>query len=325
MKKVNYLVLAIVAISLMASCNKINYRKTKSGLVYKIFPIDSKDSLLKYGQIVKFQFTTKLNDSVLYSSYGKMPGYAKLTPVEPAPYNLLELLPMMRKGDSAITVQIVDSLLKKGGEQLPTSAKKGDRITTTFRITNVFTNDSSTMIDYNAEMEKDRPRQMKEQQEQMEKMKKEQKEQIAKEEMELQKSGEIEKELKAMEAYLANKKISAQKTGTGTFVHVEKPGTGPTADSGKYVNIKYTGRHLDTDSIFQSNSYAFQLGTGMVIPGWDEGLKLFKQGGKGTLFIPGFLAYGKNPPQGSPFKPFEAMKFDVEVLQVSDSVIQNNR
>lgn len=324
MKKVNYLVLATVALAIMASCNKISYRKTKSGLVYKIFPIDSKDSLLKNGQIAKFQFVTKLNDSVLYSTYGKMPGYAKLSPTEPPPYNLLEILPMMRKGDSAVTVQIVDSLLKKG-EQLPPSAKKGDRLTTTFRITAVFTSDSITMIDYNAELEKDRPRQIKEQQEQMEKMEKERKEQLAKEEIELQKSGEIEKELKEMEAYLANKKITAQKTGKGTFVHIEKQGTGATADSGKYVNIKYTGRHLDTDSIFQSNSYAFQLGIGNVIPGWDEGLKLFKQGGKGILYIPGFLAYGKHPPQGSPFKPFEAMKFDIEILQVSDSPIQNNR
>jgi FKBP-type peptidyl-prolyl cis-trans isomerase len=143
---------------------------------------------------------------------------------------------------------------------------------------------------------------MKEQQEQMAKMEKERKEQRAKEEMELEKSGEIPKELQAIENYLATKKISAQKTGKGTFVHVEKQGTGPAAADGKYVNIKYTGKHLDTDSTFQSNSYAFQLGKGEVIPGWDEGLKLFKEGGKGTLYIPGFLCYGKNPPQGSPFK-----------------------
>jgi FKBP-type peptidyl-prolyl cis-trans isomerase len=49
-----------------------------------------------------------------------------------------------------------------------------------------------------------------------------------------------------------------------------------------------------------------------VIEGWDEGLKLFKAGGKGTLYIPGFLAYGKNA--NPPFKSFEALTFDVEVL-----------
>src|SRR5260221_938269 len=320
MKKLNYVLLMIAPLALMISCGKISYRKTKSGLVYKIFPSNGKDSLIKPGQIAKFQFITKLNDSVLYSSYGKMPGYAKITPLEPLPYNLLEILPMMKKGDSAVTVQMVDSLLKKG-EQLPPSAKKGDRITTTLRIAEVFATDSLTMIDYNAEMERDRPRQMKEQQEQTEKMEKERKEQLAKEEIELQKSGEIPKEVQAMEAYLASKKISAQKPGKGTFVHIEQQGTGPVAQDGKYVNVKYTGKHLDTDSTFQSSTYSFQLGMGKAIPGWDEGLKLFKQGGKGTLYIPGFLCYGKNPPAGSPFKPFEPMKFDIELLNLSDTAI----
>jgi FKBP-type peptidyl-prolyl cis-trans isomerase FkpA len=320
MKKLNYVLLMIAPLALVISCGKMSYRKTKSGLVYKIFPSNGKDSLIKPGEIAKFQFVAKLNDSVLYSSYDKMPGYAKLMPLEPPPYNLLEILPLMKKGDSAVTVQMVDSLLKKG-EQLPPSAKKGDRITTTLRVTEVFATDSATMIDYNAEMERDRPRQMKEQQEQAEKMEKERKEQLAKEEIELEKSGEIPREIQAMEAYLASKKISAQKTGKGTFVHIEQQGTGPAAEDGKYVNVKYTGKHLDTDSTFQSSSYSFQLGMRKAIPGWDEGLKLFKQGGKGTLYIPGFLCYGKNPQPGSPFKPFEPLKFDIELLNVSDTAI----
>jgi len=109
MKKVNYVMLVTSIITLMVACGKISYRKTKSGLVYKIFPTNGKDSLLKDGQIVKFNYTVKLNDSLLYSTYGKMPGYAKLTPAEPAPYNLLEILPLMRKGDSAITVEFMSS------------------------------------------------------------------------------------------------------------------------------------------------------------------------------------------------------------------------
>jgi FKBP-type peptidyl-prolyl cis-trans isomerase FkpA len=320
MKKVNYLILVIAALTLTVACNKISYRKTKSGLVYKIFPSGSNDSLLKDGQIVKFNYSMKFNDSLLYTSYGKLPAYQRVQPMEKPPYNLLEILTLMKKGDSAVTVQMVDTLMKRG-EQLPPNAKKGDRITTTVRIINVFPSDSIAMKDYNIEAEKDRPRQMKEQEEQMAKMQKERKEQQAKEEIELQKSGEIAKELQAMETYLAGKKINAQKTGKGTYVYIQQQGTGPIADSGKYVNVKYTGKHLDTDSTFQSNSYAFQLGVGGVIQGWDEGLKLFKQGGKGTLYVPGFLSYGKNPPTGSPFKPFEPLKFDIELLEVSDKPI----
>jgi FKBP-type peptidyl-prolyl cis-trans isomerase FkpA len=319
MKRINYLLLIIAALSLTVACNQVSYKKTKTGLLYKIFSGKGKDSLIKTGQIAKFHYTLKLNDSLLFTSYGKLPGYQRVDTSQKS-YNLLEILSLMKKGDSAITVQMTDTLMKQGA-QLPPNTKKGDRLVTTFRILEVYKSDSLAQADYNVEAEKDRPRQMKEQEEQMAKMQKEQQEQQLKEEQELEKSGEVAKELKEMEAYLAAKKIKAQKTGKGTYVYIQQQGTGPAAETGKYVNVKYVGKILATDSTFQSNSYAFQLGKGAAIRGWDEGLPLFKEGGKGTLYIPGFLAYGKNPRPGSPFKPFEALKFDVEVLEVSDSVI----
>lgn len=318
------LVFMVMATTLFVACNKVDYKKAKSGLLYKIYPGKGKDSLIRDQQFVKFQMVAKLDDSVLYSSYGKMPGYAKVMTDRGAAYSLLEILPLMRKGDSAVTVQLVDSLMKQG-VQLPPAAKKGDRITTTFRIVEVFQTDSVAMADYNLEMEKDRPRQMKEQEAEMAKMEKQRQEDMIKDDMELEKSGEIAKELQAMEAYLKSKNINAQKTGKGTYVLISQQGTGPIAENGKYVNVKYTGKLLVTDSVFQSNSYAFQLGKGNAIRGWDEGLLLFKQGGKGTLYIPGFLCYGKNPPPGSPFKPFEPLKFDIELLEVSDAPIQQQR
>jgi FKBP-type peptidyl-prolyl cis-trans isomerase FkpA len=304
---------------LFISCNKISYKKTSSGLVYKIFPGNGKDSL-KTGQFVKFQFVTLLNDSVIYNSNGKMPGYSKVQPGMSS-YNLIEILPLMKKGDSAITVQVVDTMIRRG-DQLPQNAKKGDHLTIRFRIIDVFATDSLAMKDYSLEVEKDRPRQEKEQQEQMQKMMEEQKAQQLKEDQELEKSGEIQKEFKAMDEYLAARHIQAQRVGKGTYVYIKEQGTGAVADSGKYVNVKYNGRILTTDSSFQANSYAFQLGTGTVIKGWDEGLQGLKQGTKATLFIPGFLAYGQHPPNPT-FKAFEALKFDVEILQVSDTPIAN--
>ena len=321
MKKINYLLMLIAVLSFTVACNKTNYRKTKSGLLYKLYAANNKEPLIKTGQFVKFNVKGELNDSVLFTSYGKLPSYAQVSTSEQAPYNLLEILPLMKKGDSAVTVQLIDTLLKQG-MQLPPNAKKGDRIVTTFRIIEVFATDSLAMKDYNVEMEKDKPRQMKEQEEQMAKMKKEMQEKQIQEDIELEKSGEIANEIKAMEAYLAAKNIKAEKTGKGTFVYIQQQGTGPQATAGKYVEVKYTGRILETDSVFQSNTYAFQLGMGNVIRGWDEGLLLFKQGGKGTLFIPGYLCYGKGQ-AGSPFKPFQAMKFEVEMLNVSDTPLTN--
>jgi len=160
-------------------------------------------------------------------------------------------------------------------------------------------------------MVKDRPRQDKEMQEQMALQKKQIKEMRAKQEEEYRKSGEVDKELKNMENYLASKKITAQQTGKGTFVVIKQQGSGASVKDEDTVTVKYTGRILATDSVFQSSTYTFPLGESAVIAGWDEGIKLFKVGGKGTLYIPGFLAYGANA--RPPFKAFEALIFDVEV------------
>ena len=317
MKKTSLFVLLIAVLAFGTSCKKMSYKKTKSGLTYIIFPGTGKDSMIKEDEVVKFEFISKLNDSVMYSSYGKMPGFAKCFKGDVPTYNLIEILPNMRVGDSAVTVQLVDSMIAKGmQQQLPPNAKKGDRLTINFRILDRYKNDSIARAAYELEMEKDRPRQMAER---MEMMKKEN----DKRDSELEKSGEISKEIKEMETYLQNKKIDAQKTGKGTYVSITEQGTGPQAENGKYVKVKYTGRVVETDSTFESGEYPFQLGTGSAIRGWDEGLLLFKQGGKGTLFIPGFLAYGNNP--NSMFKPFAALKFDVELLEVSDKPIQTMR
>jgi FKBP-type peptidyl-prolyl cis-trans isomerase FkpA len=320
MKRINYLFWMVAVLALTVACNSVSYKKAKSGLLYKIYPGGGKDSLMKEGNIVKFQVVAKLNDSVLYSSYGKLPAYAQLNSSPNSAYSILEILPLMRKGDSAVTVQLVDTLLRKGA-QLPPTAKKGDRMTTTIFITEVFKVDSLAMADYNVEMEKDKPRQMKEQEEQMAKFQKEQQEKQALEDIELEKSGEIAKELKAIETMLASKKINAQKTGKGTYVYIQEKGTGTPTASGKYLTVKYTGRRMENDSVFQDGAYSFQLGKQAVIRGWDEGLLLFNKGGKGTLFVPGFLAYGKSPDPSSPFKPFDALKFDVEILEVSDTIL----
>jgi FKBP-type peptidyl-prolyl cis-trans isomerase len=316
MKYYIYLLSTLGAVATIAGCNSLDYKRTKSGLLYKIISSgNSKDSVAKENQYLKFNFVTKLNDSVLQSSYGKMPGYSAVPPAGQANYSPDEIFGMLRKGDSAVTVMLIDTLLKRGlANQLPPSAKKGDRILTTFKVIEVFKTRELVSTDYDAEMKKDMPRQQKEMQDQMANEKKMRKEQIKKEEEELRKSGEVDRELKAMEDYLASKKISAQKTGKGTFVFVKQAGDGLPINDGDTVSVKYTGRILATDSVFQSNAYTFPIGAGEVIQGWDEGIKVFKKGGKGTLFVPGFLAYGKNA--RPPFRSLEALIFDVEVTDV---------
>lgn len=326
MKPIFVSIVLIASMALVSSCNNINYQKTKSGMLYKIISSNAKDSTVKEGEYLKLHFTQKLNDSVLQTSFGKMPAYVKVSAGPNESYNPGEIFHLLRKGDSVITVVLIDSLIKKGiMPEVPPFMKKSDRLTTSFKVLDIIKNDSLYQVDMTAETERDRPRMMKEQEEQAAKMRQEMQDMRDKEDLEMEKSGEAAKGVQQMEDYLKKNNISAQKTGKGTFVQIHQQGTGPQADSGKYVTVKYAGKLLDTDSLFQESSFEFQLGQGRVISGWDEGMRLFKEGGKGTLYIPGFRAYGKNPPQGSPFKPFEALKFDIELLKVSDTPTSNSR
>ena len=95
-------------------------------------------------------------------------------------------------------------------------------------------------------------------------------------------------------------------------------GTGEEAGRGDTVTVKYRGA-LENGEEFDSGTLPpFQLGTGGVIAGFDEGITGMKVGGKRTLTIPPELGYG---PQGSPpvIPPNATLIFDVELLELSSS------
>ncbi|MBP7557501.1 MAG: FKBP-type peptidyl-prolyl cis-trans isomerase [Chitinophagaceae bacterium] len=316
MKTVFQPLLAIMVCALAVSCNSVSYKKTKSGLMYKIYPGSNKDSALREGDWLKFNFVTRYNDSVVQSSYGEMPAYVRYTAGQQAPYNPAEIFGMLKKGDSAVTVMMVDTLLKRG-VPLPPNFKKGDRLITSFTVLEVFRNDSLLRADQAVETEKDKPRQEQRQKEELAKYKKQLEEQMQQQYSEYEKEGEVAKGVKAMQDYLASKNINAQMVGKGTFVVIKEQGTGAQAAPEKFVTVKYTGSLVRKDSTFDAGTFTRQLGVGALIPGMEEGLEAFKQGGKGTLYVPGFRAYGKSHPK---FQPFEAMKFDVEILNVADTM-----
>src|ERR1700710_2839778 len=67
MTKLRSFFLAVSAVVLLASCGNSDYKKTHSGIMYKIFSTGS-GPIAKRGEILKFHYTQKLNDSVLQSS-----------------------------------------------------------------------------------------------------------------------------------------------------------------------------------------------------------------------------------------------------------------
>jgi len=101
-------------------------------------------------------------------------------------------------------------------------------------------------------------------------------------------------------------------------------GTGKEATAGTTVVVHYTGwlyspnaqqQHgAQFDSSVGREPFSFQLGSGMVIPGWDQGVQGMKVGGKRTLIVPAALGYGERG--AGPIPPNANLIFDVELLDV---------
>jgi hypothetical protein len=102
-------------------------------------------------------------------------------------------------------------------------------------------------------------------------------------------------------------------------------GSGAVAVSGKTLTVNYTGWLYDAgavnfhgtqfDSSVGRGPFAFKLGAGVVIAGFDQGFAGMKAGGKRTLIIPPGLGYGSTGTSGIPAG--SGLVFDVELVSVN--------
>lgn len=97
-------------------------------------------------------------------------------------------------------------------------------------------------------------------------------------------------------------------------------GNGPVAEEGMPAGVNYTGWLTDGTKFDSSldpgrTPFTFTIGAGMVIRGWDEGVKGMRVGGKRKLTIPADLAYGE---QGRPpvIPANSTLVFEVELVSV---------
>ena len=104
---------------------------------------------------------------------------------------------------------------------------------------------------------------------------------------------------------------SSFRTKGGVEVTEERAGGGATAVYGKNVTVKYAGT-LTSGKRFDAGTIGFRLGAGEVIPGWDQGVKGMKVGGKRRLKIPPQMGYGA---RGAPptIPPNATLLFEVEL------------
>lgn len=284
MKSIKNLFFVLLAVSVVTGCGKSAYKKTPGGMPYQLFKGTGGDSI-KAGNILKVSLTEKINDSVVYTTSGNLPLYLPVTP-QPNPYDLSEVWQKIRVGDSVIATRMMDTFIKRNPQGVPPQFKKGDRIITYVKVLAVFANDSLAHAD------EDKGRQAK-----------------------------LAEEMQTIQKYLDDKKITATKTPSGTFVEVLTPGTGASVDSTSYVTVNYTGTTFDgkkfdsnEDSAFHHmEPYSFTIGS--MVKGFDEAVKTMKVGSKIRAYIPSMLAYGPQPPTPA-IKPYDNLIFTITLTDV---------
>lgn len=151
--------------------------------------------------------------------------------------------------------------------------------------------------------------------------------------MEKKTKKQFEKDIAAIDAYLSEKNITAEKTESGLRYVITKPGTGDIGKPGQTAKVNYSGYMLDGQyfdcsikEVAQEKGvysaarepyvpYDVTIDQTGVIKGWHEALKLLNKGAKGTFYVPSTLAYG--PQQKSEvIKPNSILVFDLEIVDL---------
>lgn len=309
MKKLNLGMGALMAVTVLFSCGEKvvdpypGYDKLDEASYIKYHNKNDAGRKVQIGDILSLnmKYTTS-NDSVLFNS--KDAGRPLQLRADSGKYtgDFIGVLLGMKQGDSAsIKVNADSFFIKTAG--MPESP---DFI------------DSASMLTFEVGISKV---------ENMEEMQAAQAEEAAKAEGQ---------EMVMLKQYLGDNGITQAPTESGLIFISKKKGTGKKAEAGKTVQVHYegmllNGTYFDTsvESVAKEQGlyderrapyapFEFELGKGMVIKGWDEGIAMMKEGGKAKLIIPSSIGYGGNTRPGGPIPPFATLVFDVELIKVMD-------
>ena len=299
MKMKNFLPLLLAPILLVACQNgKGGFKKSESGLLYQHHIHSEEAKTAAEGDYVNMDMVYKTeSDSVLFDS--KSTGQPIVLVVGKPAYqgDIMEGIMMMAEGDSSTFMVSADSFFVHNLKmEMPAFIKKGSNLKFEIKLNKIQSED---------EVKKEQEAKMQE----------------AK-----------EKESVLLDAYLKENNITTAPTSSGLYYIEIQKGTGPKAEAGKTVSVHYKGMLLDgtvfdtsiEEAAKEANVYnpqrpyapfEFKLGTGQVIPGWDEGLSYMNAGGKAKLIIPSHLAYAERG-AGAVIPPHSPLVFEVELLEV---------
>ncbi|MCO4292062.1 FKBP-type peptidyl-prolyl cis-trans isomerase [Solitalea sp. MAHUQ-68] len=139
--KVKFAVVALALSGLLFACNKDGYKKSDSGLLYKIYT-DNKGEKIKEGDFVKVNLIYKTDsDSVLLNTYKMGRPYELIIQKSMFKGDMMDAFKMLCKDDSASFKILADSIFspKFGMQKMPPFIKAGSYLTFVIKIVDVKT------------------------------------------------------------------------------------------------------------------------------------------------------------------------------------------
>jgi FKBP-type peptidyl-prolyl cis-trans isomerase len=302
MKQFFYLL--AVSSALLAGCNGGgSFKKGEKGMEYKIIS-EGTGNKLQNGNFFEIQYVQTYKDAGATKDTILMDSRKTANPIQimdsaSMPGSYYKIFNQLKKGDSVVVRQSVDSLLA-GGQNFPPFIKKGGSLIAYYKIMSIYTTKEAADSANKLQME------------------------MARTKDSLNALVQLKKDDKILSDYLASKNIKAQKSPQGVYVEILQEGTGEKVTDSVGVKMKYTGKDLagkafdsNVDSQFHHTELlSVLMSAPRVIPGWVDGLKMLSKGTKARFYIPSSLGYGE---QGRPplITPNENLVFDVEVVEVT--------
>jgi FKBP-type peptidyl-prolyl cis-trans isomerase len=249
------LVALVMMVAIAASCTSKypGFKKTDSGLYYKLYKV-GKDTVkpkvkdwisMEYRLIVK----SKGKDSTIIDSRKNKQGPLRM-PLSPSDYkgDIYQGMRMLSAGDSGEFIVNADSLYKKTFRQ-PSRPKYVDSSSMARFVIHMVTIDSPEALQ---KREKD-----------------------------------------ILDKFIADNKITTPPQPSGLYFVEQVAGKGIKIDTGCQVTYNVKISMIDGKQVFGQDSMKFIFGKRPDMSGFIEGIRMMKKGGQARLILPSNLAFGE--------------------------------
>lgn len=308
------LVILVAGIALLGACSQSAIRETPSGFKFTVVR-EGTGEVARPAQYVVFNFrVSDSEDSIWVDTYDRgYPEFARIQDSSAIAHEdgITQMLRMVTKGDSATFSLTIAELFRDFARQ-PVPEHLDSTLVVRYSISVLEIVKQEDFAEFQSRMEQDYYAFM-----------------------ERHATEQLAKDTVAIDSFLAEKNIVAEKLPSGIRYVIHKPGTGPLAQPGQAVSVDYAGYLLDgtyfdtsikttaeEKGLFDARRdaqdgyrpYEVVIDQSAVIQGWHHALKLLNKGAEGTFYIPSGLAYGPQPFNG--IEANSVLVFDLKMVDI---------